>query len=301
MAYRLERDEAVIPGLKRVVREEIESASEHLSGEKDISLDQVIHDARKSIKKVRATLRLAGKDLGPAGRREDSRLRGVAARLSELRDAFAIIETFDTLRNKYKDEAGGSKLRSVRAGLTKRRQESEREEDTPAVLKDAAEELKKASKRVKDLPLRSEGFAAIGPGLEETFRNGRKAMALARRQGGATNFHQLRKRVKDHWYHVRLLEGLWTEVMIAYEKSLKDLETWLGEDHNLTVLRETIAAKPSSYGMRKDIALTFDLIDRHQKELRANAVPLAERIYEQKPREFTRRMKHLWNTWQSEN
>ena len=299
MSYRLERGETVIAGLKRVVSEQIESAVERLSGKKKTTRDEAIHSARKSIKKVRATLRLARRDMGES-RSEHARLRDTAARISEFRDAFVIIATFDSLKKKYRGEAGVTRLGSIRNGLARRRREASREEDTGPVVKAAAEALKKTSKRVAKWHLTSEGFAAIAPGLEETYRAGRRALAAARKDGSAEKLHALRKRVKDHWYHVRLLEGLWAEMMDAYEKSLKDLEDWLGEDHNLTVLRDKITAEPGFYGKQQDIALAFDLISRYHKELREKALPLAERIYEEKPREFTRRIKRLWNTWQGE-
>jgi CHAD domain-containing protein len=300
MAYRLERDESVISGLRRVVREEIESAGDHLSGKKKTTRDEAIHDARKSLKKVRATLRLVRGEMGAAFGSENARLRDIAARLSEFRDAFAIIGTFDDLKNKFKDQGAGTKLRSVRAGLTKRRDESGRDEDVGVVLNAAVAALQRAARRVKKWPLERDGYDAIAPGLVETYRNGRKALARAKKDASAENFHQLRKRVKDHWYHIRLMEGLWTEVMGAYEKSLKDLEDWLGNDHNLTVLRDKIAAEPAFFGKEKQIDLALDLIARYQKELRVDAVPLAERIYEEKPRDFARRMRHLWDTWQAE-
>jgi CHAD domain-containing protein len=302
MAYRLEREETVSAGLKRVIREQIESAVDRLS-DKKTTRDEAIHSSRKSIKKVRATLRLARKDIGES-QVEHARLRDIASRISEFRDAFVIIATFDELKKKYRDEAGGAKLgtklRSIRAGLARRRREAGSEEDTGPVVKAAAEALRRTSKRLAKWHLKSEGFAAIGPGLEETYRAGRRALAAARKDGNAEKLHQLRKRVKDHWYHVRLLEGLWAEMMDAYEKSLRDLETWLGDDHNLTVLRDKIAAEPAFYGNERDVALAFDLISRYQKELREKALPLAERIYEEKPREFMHRMKRLWNIWQGE-
>lgn len=300
MAYRLERGEAVIAGLKRVVREEIESAEDHLSGKKNKTRDEAIHDARKSIKKVRATLRLVREQLGDSWKRENARMRDIAARLSQFRDAFVIVETFDDLKTKYQDKHAALRLRAVRAGLTRRRNEESKEEDVTLVLSTAATSLRRASKRVKRWPLAGDEFDAIAPGLEESYRSGRKALASARKDPRPEAFHELRKRVKDHWYHVRLLEGLWTEVMVGYEKSLKDLEDWLGNDHNLTVLRDTIAAEPAFYGKEKDIEFLHGLISDYQKELREKAVPLAERIYEEKPRDFRRRMKHLWEAWRAE-
>src|SRR5579863_5096978 len=113
MAYRLERDESVISGIRRVIREEIESAEEHLAGKKKTTRDEAIHDARKSIKKVRATLRLVRDQLGDAWKRENSHLRDIAARLSQFRDAFVIIETFDDLKTRFGNEAPSTRLGSM--------------------------------------------------------------------------------------------------------------------------------------------------------------------------------------------
>lgn len=299
MAYRLERGESVIAGLKRVVRDEIESASKHLAGQKKTSRDEAIHEARKSIKKVRALLRLAGRELGGTGTREDRRLRDIGRRLSEFRDAFVMIDTFDGLKRKYRRETA-RKLGSVRTGLIQRRTQSRREEEMRIVLEHASAALWQAAHRVSAWPLVTDGYGALSEGLEATYRAGRAALERVREDAHPENFHQLRKRVKDHWYHVRLLENLWTDVMKTYEKTLKDLETWLGEDHNLAVLRERIAAEPRFYGSQEDIELLDELIGRYQTELRQQSLALAERIYEEKPREFRRRMKHLWDTWQHE-
>lgn len=299
MAYRLERNESVLRGLKRVVRDEIESASAVLSGRKEISRDRAIHEARKSIKKIRALLRLAGDEMRGLQMDENQRLRDVARRLSHYRDAFVMVGTFDDLRKKFPAESSG-KLRSVRAALLKKKNVMSREEDSRIVLDHAAAALKQVLKRVKSWKLDADGYAAIGPGLEKTYRAGRTALSHAHQDPRAANYHELRKKVKDHWYHIRLLQNLWTDVMSAYEKSLKDLETWLGNDHNLAVLRELITAQPDFYGTPKDIELMLDLIERYQKELRKESVSLAERVYEEHPREFRRRMKNLWDTWQNQ-
>jgi CHAD domain-containing protein len=123
-------------------------------------------------------------------------------------------------------------------------------------------------------------------------------MAAAQKDPRPENYHEWRKRVKDHWYHVRLLENVWTEVMQAHEASLKNLETWLGDDHNLVVLREKLESKPEDYGDQKDIELFLTLAGEYQKELREKAMSLGQRVYEEKPRQFTRNIAKLWNAWQ---
>jgi CHAD domain-containing protein len=298
MAYRLERGESVVAGLKRIARDEVESAGAELSGDRR-TRDEAIHEARKSIKKVRALLRLMSAELGGVYPRENSRLRDIAGGLSAFRDDFVIIETFDDLKRKYR-LATRNRLRPVRASLTRKRSETRRAEVVGIVLDHAVAALGNVAKRVADWPLETDGFPALGPGLDKTYRAGRSALALVREDPRPDNYHELRKRVKDHWYHIRLLENLWTDVMTAYEKSLKDLETWLGNDHNLAVLREKIVAEPALYGEQKDIDLILDLIDKYQRELRGQSLSLAERIYEEKPSAFIRRMNHLWDTWRQE-
>ncbi len=296
MPYRLEREESVIAGLQRVARQEMESAGAKLGGREHISRDKAIHEARKSMKKVRALLRLMEDELRGVDPGENVRLRDIARRLSHYRDAFVMVETFDDLKKHFRAETS-RKFRVVRAALIKRRNEAVREENRRIVLDHAAAALTMAASRVARWKLKTEGYAALAPGLERTFRAGRAALSHAGENPTADNLHDLRKRVKDHWYHIRLLENLWTDVMVAYEKSLKDLETWLGNDHNLAVLRERIAAEPAFYGTREETDLLLDLIDRYQTELRGAAIALAERVYAEKPREFVARMHHLWDTW----
>jgi CHAD domain-containing protein len=299
MPYRLERDESVIAGLQRVARDEMESSGAKLGGRERISRDKAIHEARKSMKKVRALLRLMKDELRGVDPGENVRLRDIARRLSHYRDAFVMVETFDDLKKHFRAEAS-RKFRGVRPALIKRRNEAVRDENRRIVLDHAAAALTLAASRVARWKLKTEGYAALAPGLERTFRAGRAALALATENPTADNLHDLRKKVKDHWYHIRLLENLWTDVMVAYEKSLKDLETWLGNDHNLAVLRERIVAEPAFYGTREETDLLLDLIDRYQTELRDNSLALAERVYAEKPREFVARMSHLWNAWKQQ-
>ncbi len=287
-------------GLRRVIREELKSAAELLSGSKKASPDEAIHEARKSVKKVRAVFRLAYPDADGAPSRENARLRDIAGRLSEFRDDVAIIETFDELKKTNKSGRAPAGFRSVRAALARQLQES-RSDEVAAVLHEAAASLVESRKRIRGwAPRDLNGYDALAPGLENSYRRGRKALGKALRVRSPENLHNLRKRVKDHWYHVRLLEGIWSETMGAREKSLKDLETWLGEDHNLAVLSERLASDPAKYGAKRDLERVLRSIRDWQTMLREKALPVAERVYEEKPGEFVRRIKHLWQIWKSE-
>ncbi len=300
MAYRLKRSETIPDGIRRIVQEEIQSATEQLGHANGKKRDESIHEARKSLKKIRGALRLIQPELGPVYRAENKRLGDLGRKLSEIRDAAAIIEVFNSLVEKYKDNLQNNALAAIRRALEKSKRATEQAANMGKLVQRASSILRATGTRAKQWPLKKDGFQAIAPGLEDRYRRGRKAMARARKDPTPENYHEWRKRVKDHWYHVRLLENLWTGIMQAHEGSLKDLESWLGDDHNLVVLCGKIQETPEQFGNDNDVQLFLGLAAQHQKELRDNALSLGRRIYEEKPRQLTRTLSKLWDAWQEQ-
>lgn len=325
MPYRFKARESVPDGIRRIVREEIEDATKQLSKittrttgpkalkrtssarlrpvrskAKTAKRDEAIHETRKSIKKIRAVVRLMQPELGQAYRKENQRLGETGRRLSELRDAEAIIEVFDGVADKYRDQLKPDAARAIRRGLLKNKQEIETRVKVDAIVRQAASALRATSRAVTRWPLASDGFDAIAPGFKTRYKRGQEAMATARKQSSPEAFHEWRKRVKDHWYHVRLLESLWTEVLQARESALKELETWLGDDHNLFVLCGKLKDDPERYGGEENSQFFTGLMEEYSQELREKALSLGERIYEQKPKLLMREMSRLWDAWQNE-
>ena len=297
MAYRFKRGESVPEGVRRIVREEIGSAEQNLRGKSGANRDEAVHDARKSIKKVRALLRLVRPELGSSFTAENIRLRDAGRRLSELRDAGALIGTLDELKKRSSGALGRASLASVRRALIVHKEQVEQEVGTDESMRDLAVTLTQIRQSAKRWPLEADGFSAIESGLEKTFRDGRKALAMARKHGRREDFHEWRKRVKDHWYQVRLLEKLWSDVMQGYEQSLKELEDALGEDLNLAILRDRILSGPDGKGATRTVDLLTRAIDSSRKELRDRALAIGERVYAEKPRQFTGQIRRLWEAW----
>lgn len=288
MAYRLERGEPVPEGIRRIACEQLEGAIQSL--QRTRGRDEAIHDARKRLKKTRALLRLVRPQLGDLYTEENARLRDTGLALSEFRDAAVIIETFDALRAKF--PAGFAQAARVRRFLVSEKTRIERSGRIGEALAKIVSQLAAAARRVNRWTLEEDGFDAIGPGLQRIFRDGRKALKAARHDPRAENFHEWRKRVKAHWYHVRLLEPLWNQELKRREASLKELEDSLGIDHNLEVLRAK--AGPWAAGL-------LPLIERYQGELRARALEIGEPLYRERPRDFRRAVGELWQAWSSSN
>lgn len=289
MAFRLTPHERLDCEIKRVLNEEARAAAERLRVAVNGDGDEAIHEARKSVKKIRAVLRLVRRELGGLYREENARFREIGQKLSELRDAGAMVETADGLRKRYGDAIKPHDWQRLLRMLLKRKEEIEQEVDLKDRLEQYARELEDAAQDVTKWPLRGKGFALIAPGFEEAFRRGREAMDAAQQDSAAENFHEWRKRVKDHWYHVRLLTGVWKDMMGAYADVLKGVQVWLGDDHNLAVLRELIENTGGEFDA------LVPVIERHQAGLREQAFIAGVRVYREKPERLRRRTKFLWN------
>jgi hypothetical protein len=74
------------------------------------------------------------------------------------------------------------------------------------------------------------------------------------------------------------------------------LTDYLGEDHDLTVLREMALAHPSELPDGALEAL-LALIERRQGQLRKKAVLLGSRLFEEKPKQFVARFGQYWRQW----
>lgn len=276
MSYRLDPEEPVGEELKRIVREEIDAALSHIATDSGTERDKAIHETRKSVKKIRAIIRLLRPRLPKIYARENRRVRAVGRELSTLRDAAAIVETVDEL-------AGGtSRLRVIRAGLLQAKTDSGNEIKIEEVLRHTAASLNKLKERVGTWPVRNPDVAAFQPAIGKAYRRGRKLLKLARRHPDPAIWHEFRKRVKDHWYHVRLLEEFAPDAYRRREKPLNELETRLGTDHNLVVLTDELMKTPDRFGGEKPVAAAIALIGKYQRKLRKEALALGGALYENK-------------------
>jgi CHAD domain-containing protein len=157
-----------------------------------------------------------------------------------------------------------------------------------------------ARERVAAWPLDDTDFAMLEDGLQKTYRQGRKAYAQAYADPTAEQFHEWRKRVKYHWYHTRLLEYVWAEVMAGRRHAIKYLSDLLGDDHDLAVFYQTVQQQPALLQSKDDMGLLHEAISQRQTHLRATAESMGQRIFAEKPRHLARRISCYWDAWQSQ-
>ena len=107
----------------------------------------------------------------------------------------------------------------------------------------------------------------------------------------AALFHEWRKRVKSHWYHVRLLESLHSGAR-ARARTLDRLETLLGDAHDLAMLQQTLLSEHArQFGDARSRDLVLGTISRAETSLRRRALGLGHRTFAKRPGEFAKSVK----------
>ena len=296
MAYRFDRGESVQRNLRRISLQQIDKAiAEVVRGK--LNLQEKVHQVRKRCKKLRGLLRLVRSSFDDY-QRENEFFRDAARKLSHFRDAQAIIDCFEDLTEHFGHEIAPEAIARTRETLIDRRDAATADAKK---LNDALEEfairMRDARKRATKWSLKERGFPALRGGLEATYGRGRDTVRETRHNPTAASFHELRKRVKDHWYHVRLLGDLWPQTLEVRCQAAAQLGEQLGGAHDLVVFRQALSNAPDHFGSGPNLSQLLSLADRRQAQLEAGARPLAERLFAEKPKHLAHRLSAYWKTW----
>jgi CHAD domain-containing protein len=291
MGYRLDLGLGVPAALRAAAVEQLQDAIALLRDEHGQDPTAAIHGARKDLKKTRSLLRLARPALGKKEyRRQSHHLRDVARSISAARDADVMVETVDALSERYAGQLPKESFTALRERLA--RDAGRRQSDGDAVA-GALAELEQAAARIAELPVEDADADALRRGAVRAYARGREALAQAREEPSVAHMHDWRKRVKDLWYHQRLLADCWPGVLEAQAEEAHRLSDLLGDDHDLAVLIDTLDA---SSGPASDVPVDEDpvveLARRRREELQRQALALGRLVYAEKPRAYDRRLRH---------
>jgi CHAD domain-containing protein len=282
------------------VKSQIEKAIRHLGGARkpeapETVEDEAILEVRKCFKRVRSALRIARDELGVDFYREENFwFRDAARPLTQVRDAAVLVGTADKLRAELTKAVGPAAFRKIRQALVanqkKVRQRVLVEGKAFEKVENAAQQ---ALRRLPQWKLGRNEWAAVEPGLHRVYRHGHHAMALASESPTVVNLHEWRKQTKYLRYQLQLLQTAWPETEKELVARAHQLATLLGEDHDLAVLRETLAADPLPYGGHQVLKGVFSVVDRHRAGLEGQAFALGREIYKDTPRAFVSRIQGL--------
>jgi CHAD domain-containing protein len=291
MAYRLSLADDVPTGVRACAREQLGRAAELLADPHADPVDAV-HEVRKHLKKTRSLLRLARPALGRRAYRErNAQLRELGLALSGTRDADVLAEAVARLAEHAAGRLPAVDFEQLHAALAEEAAAARAATQTGGARADVVERLRAAADQVDAWPVDGAGWDDLVAGAARAYERGCDAFAAAREDPTDERLHAWRKRAKDLWYHQRLLAPAWPAVLGACAEEAHALSELLGDDHDLALLRNRIGrgiALGPAAGADADELLA--LVDARRDQLRAEAWPLGERLYADKPKAFARRL-----------
>jgi CHAD domain-containing protein len=297
MAFQLKSSESLSDGITRNVKSQIEMVLEQVRAkskprQRDALHAEAVHEIRKSFKRIRAALRLVRDELGnDVYHDENWNFRDAARPVSEVRDAVVLVEAMDKLAGQLAKAIEPEAFTRLReALLANQREVARRVIDDEKAFTSVEEEAARALARVPDWTIERDGWVAIESGLRRVYRRGHRGLALASAQPTVPNLHEWRKQANYLWHQLQLLEASWTAAQQKLVDQIHALSTLLGDDHDLAVLRETLATDPLSYGGQRVLKDVFAVIDARRAQLERQAFVLGRKLYKDSPESFASRI-----------
>lgn len=298
MAYRLKLREPLVKGVRRIAAEQLANAAARLQGDSDP--ESGVHEARKSLKRTRALLRLVRPGLGETQYRKlNDRLRDIARMLSAARDRDVVRAHLVRLTTAKPliAKAAGRLSASLAQGPGNRAPDNGTGSRAP--VRNTAEalvEINAVRGDLAELGLHPASFETIVAGLAKSHRSGCKALALALGNPDEEEaLHDLRKAAQAYWRQMILVQQAWPEVCLARAAAAKHVADLLGQDHDVALLEGVLAAPEARSLTRAERgALTRYCTARHT-ELRNAALPKARLLFAERSERLGERMRYLWD------
>jgi CHAD domain-containing protein len=307
MAYRLKAGRPLAKSIRRAGLDQIERAASELA--RNPNPHEGVHQARKAFKRMRALLVLIRPIIGEkAYAREDRRYSRLGRRFSGARDIQAMLETVRKLEIRYalsgksgasRKKGGGAACAVIGDWLRHERSLAEKNLSGERHVGDGLEALMKAERRFNALPLDAAELQGVVQGLKDGYRAGRHGFAKAYATREDEDFHDWRKAMQRHWRHLQLVASAWPEALQPRIDLAQELSQLLGDDHDLSVLREKVAANRAVFASELDDAQVDEFVRlccKRQAELRRLAKARGARLFGEKPRAFGVRIANYWRT-----
>ena len=283
MGYCLKLHEPLSKGLKRIFREEIESAV-RLCRHPARQRGATVHEVRKHLKKLRAALRLTKTEVGKnRWASEDLFLREIGRLVSDLRDAHVRYQTLIQLR----DDAD-QQFPRIEELLS-----MEQESFSAAFAgwqKRAIPKLERAGERLSKWPLSGITWKQICGVVAKVYRRGQNRLAKALKKRDSESFHVWRMSVKELWYQLRILRPLNRLVLEEIASDAKTLGELLGSAHDFAFLLARLDRERGDEALYDELVQLQKLIQKRGKRLHCDALELGRRFYAEPSKAFAKRI-----------
>jgi len=257
----------------RILRHIAERARS-LSDDKRFSAEQVIHEMRLLIKRVRALLWFARPSVARTIEAEArTQLRKASQLLSGQRDVKAAQTTFEKMLEEIDSTADRAALEKTSQALRKDNgaPEEDKRDNIGKAVSMLCGELDDFAQAVE----RSGKWPSVTKRTEKAFRVMRKSGKKARRTQADADFHAWRKKAKRLLYLLEMRNGDATQREKELLERVYKLQATLGDDHDCVVTAQQLPTPKKSGSVRRAVT---KLLNERQRRLRKKSVKIARRI-----------------------
>lgn len=293
---RLCRSETIEAALRRVLAEQLAFVARALDSEPE-KLGRAAHIARRTLKKIRALLRLIAS--GEGGRVMAAplkNLRDAGRSLAAVRHADVIVTVVRTTIADLPASHDPASLAELERLLVAER-ESVFAAEGGAALSRAARQTDVARRVIEGWKPSATDFDLIRTGIGDWYGRGRNAMEAACGSADAEAFHTWRKRTKDIRHQLQFLSPIAPEVAAA-AIDLHRLTNLLGDANDLDHLEAAARSHDVGAFNGADGVLRF-LADRRES-LWSTACSLGHEFFAEEGEGYASRLESLWDVWVAE-
>jgi CHAD domain-containing protein len=303
MSFELHAEKSVRSNLRRLVRKQLEKSEGSLQNFSHESRDEIVHDLRKRLKKIRALVRLVRSEIGEHTYHDvNYRFRDAARPLTEVRDAKILLQTFDRLLQHFHEHLPPRGFRQLREALEQNLRDVRRRVLVQQkTLRKIARFVKHERRELMPWLEASNHWFALRCGLEDAYRRAADAFQDAGRDPTVEKLHEWRKQTKYLHYQLVTIRPLWPERIDELVKETGSLGDLLGDNHDLAVLQQKLTDAQPSFSTQEDRDVLCPLCEQRREAFLRESLSLGERFFQEQPAAFVRRLKTCWKAWRRES
>ncbi|GIX05374.1 MAG: CHAD domain-containing protein [Planctomycetaceae bacterium] len=288
MKFRLQAERSAHRVLRKLFSHHVQRVGRLLKGELH---PQAVHEARKSVKRLRALVEMMRHTVPEAAKLQPA-LRRLHHQLAPLRDAQTLCEAFDRLTGStaQPDEWAAVRAQLYRGALEHQQTSDER------WRAHVQRQLERLEQRWHKLNWRRRGWKLLAPNLRAIYRRGRRECLRLQPDAPPEDWHELRKWVKRIQYFWELLIPLWPERLEHEHRQWDELGELLGWHHDAQALHDWLSRQavfPSAVTRSMQQALL-----QQQRAWQPEAFRRARRLFAETPSAVVRRFRQYWKIWQ---
>jgi CHAD domain-containing protein len=294
--YRINMDLSLEEGIKMVFLGCIAFIRDQIVNRNDVHVP--VHETRRTTKRIRAALRMIRDEIGYSNYyRENTFYREMARRISALRDHHVLLNTISGLNEEHPAEFPDNEVKAIINSLGRAVEvDIEIFSSQSGGFERILEELDLAAGRVDQYCRLRDGFVSVRKGIRRIYGRGYKYLKILQQSYHEEQFHEYRKNTKYLLYQMELIRPVYPKMIKAYAGAIDLYEEMLGNTRDYERLEKYILAMPRGRGSSVHRLKLLEAIHLRRQAMLKSIFANANRIYAEKPGEFTRRIGQYWDT-----